>query len=90
MAHRLGRTWAEATGRAKVFTWTSGISEENLAYLAGQIETGRIKPVIDRTFPLEQTAEAHRYAETGEKKGHIVIQSPIAPVHQKAPICSET
>ena len=73
MAHRLGRTWAEATGRAKVFTWTSGISEENLAYLAGQIETGRIKPVIDRTFPLEQTAEAHRYAETGEKKGHIVI-----------------
>ena len=74
MVHRLSRLWAEATGRVKLFTWSSGMSEENLSDLAGQIASGRIRAVIDRVFPLEQAAEAHRYAESGEKKGHVVIR----------------
>lgn len=58
----------------RVVTTSAAHSVADLEALTALIEAGHLRPVIDRVYPLELAAEAHRYAETGEKRGNIVLR----------------
>ncbi len=70
---RIWMGWALKSSNKKVITWTGGYSAKNLLALKELIEDEKIKAVIDRSYPLEQIVEAHRYVDAGHKKGNVII-----------------
>jgi NADPH:quinone reductase-like Zn-dependent oxidoreductase len=60
-------------GKQRLLFFMANINNDDLAALAELIESGKVTPVIDRTYPLNETAEAIRYLETGHARGKTVI-----------------
>jgi NADPH:quinone reductase-like Zn-dependent oxidoreductase len=61
------------TSGKKVIAGVAPERAEDLRFLADLAQAGKFKPVIDRRYPLERIADAHRYVDTGRKRGNVII-----------------
>ena len=74
LGNLLRAVWTSRFGDKKViFSIPPRYTKQDVLFLKGLIETGRFRPVVDRSYPLEQVAEASRYVETEQKVGNVIL-----------------
>ena len=79
----VGATLRPSRGGRTVLTGVNATRAEDLRFLGALAESGQFTPVIDRTYPLAQIADAHAYVDSGRKRGSVVIvlagSAPLTP-----------
>jgi len=74
--------WVSMTSGRRVIAGPATTRRDDLLLLGALAESGALKPVIDRRYPLEEIVEAHRYVDTGRKRGSVVIA--VGPQSRRA------
>jgi NADPH:quinone reductase-like Zn-dependent oxidoreductase len=68
--------WMPLTSKQKIVAGPASERADDIRLLADLAEAGHYRPVIDRRYPFEQIVEAHRYVDTGRKRGSVVVMLP--------------
>jgi NADPH:quinone reductase-like Zn-dependent oxidoreductase len=73
--------WVAMTSRKKIIAGPVASSKDDLYFLARLAATGQYKSIIDRRYPFDQIVSAHRYVDTGRKRGNVVVNVCEAPTN---------